>query len=139
MPSGWDVYYLVFLSAAMALLIPIALGGISLLFFPTGTTRTRRLPSADLEAAKEKPTQASLGSRVNIRFFLGINSALVLIALVLGAVPAATIIHSSADSGDTKRGLFALISIAGLASLGLFYSVIKGDLSWLKSFQGKDS
>ena len=27
--------------------------------------------------------------------------------------------------------------IAALASLGLLYSVVKGDLSWLKSFQGK--
>jgi hypothetical protein len=137
MPSGWDVYYLVFLSAAMALLIPIGLGGISLLFFPSGGSRKRRLPSADLEAARNPVTSDSVGNRVNVRFFLGVNAALVLIALVLGMIPVAAAIHSSADKHELLTCLFALVSLTALASLGLLYSVAKGDLSWLKSFQDK--
>jgi hypothetical protein len=139
MPSGWDVYYLVFLSAAMALLIPLGLGVISLIFFPQSRSKGRQLPSADAdaEAAKEAETHDSVGKRVNVRFFLGINAALVLIALVLGIIPSATAIHAGAERGELMRSLFALISIAALASLGLLYSVVKGDLSWLKSFQGK--
>jgi hypothetical protein len=139
MPSGWDVYYLVFLSAAMALLIPLGLGGISLLFFPSGRSRKRRLPSAELEAMQNYDPKDSVGNRVNVRFFLGVNAALVLIALVLGMIPTAAAIHQSADKGELLRSLFALVSITGLASLGLLYSVTKGDLSWLKSFQDKDT
>ena len=139
MPSGWDVYYLVFLAAAMALLIPLGLGGISLLFFPSGSTRKRRLPSADLEAAKAPQGSDSVGNRVNVRFFLGVNAALVLIALVLGTIPTAVAIHSSADKAEAIRNVFALVSIAGLTALGLLYSVIKGDLSWLKTFQNHSS
>jgi len=142
MPSGWDVYYLVFLSAAMALLIPIGLGGISLLFFPSGGLRKRRLPSADLEAARNPQGSDTVGNRVNVRFFLGVNAALVLIALVLGTIPIAAAIHANEDRHQLLLTLFALVSIGGLASLGLLYSVAKGDLSWLKSFQagpaGKD-
>src|SRR5579872_3817657 len=123
MPSGWDVYYLVFLSAAMALLIPLGLGGISLLFFPPGRSRKRRLPSAELDALQNYDPKDSVGNRVNVRFFLGVNAALVLIALVLGMIPTAAAIHHSADRGELLRSLFALVSITGLASLGLLYSV----------------
>ncbi len=137
MPSGWDVYYLVFLSAAMALLIPLGLGAISLVFFPGNRRLERQLPSADLEAAKEAQMHDAVGKRVNVRFFLGINAALVLIALILGIIPSATAIQAGAERGELMRSLFALITIAALASLGLLYSVVKGDLSWLKSFQGK--
>ncbi|HUP56095.1 MAG TPA: hypothetical protein VM598_01495 [Bdellovibrionota bacterium] len=121
----------------MALLIPLGLGVISLIFFPQSRSKGRQLPSADAEAAKEAETHDSVGKRVNVRFFLGINAALVLIALVLGIIPSATAIHAGAERGELMRSLFALISIAALASLGLLYSVVKGDLSWLKSFQGK--
>jgi hypothetical protein len=139
MPSGWDVYYLIFLSAAMALLIPLGLGGISLLFFPSGGSRKRRLPSADLEAAQNPQGTDTVGNRVNVRFFLGVNSALVLIALVLATIPTAVAIRASANREELLRNLFALVSIAGLASLGLLYSVVKGDLSWLKSYQAPPS
>ena len=77
MPSGWDVYYLVFLAAAMALLIPLGLGGISLLFFPSGSSRKRRLPSADLEAVRNPEGTDTVGNRVNVRFFLGVNLSLI--------------------------------------------------------------
>ena len=138
MPSGWDVYYLVFLSAAMALLIPLGLGGISLLFFPSGGSRKRRLPSADLEAAQNPVSKDTVGNRVNVRFFLGVNAALCLLALVLGMIPTAAAIHGSSDRHEILQALFALVSITALASLGLLYSVAKGDLSWLKSFQDKE-
>src|SRR5438128_182080 len=131
MPSGWDVYYLVFLSAALALLIPIGLAGISLLFSPGSGVRKRRLPSADQEAAIPVKLPEALGNRINIRFFLGVNSTLVLIALMLGLIPSATAIHANEESHELIRSLFAVISIGALASLGLLYSVAKGDLSWL--------
>src|SRR4051794_31598000 len=96
MPSGWDVYYLIFFSAAMALLIPIGLWGLSRLFFTGSKPRRRQLPSADMETDEESRGRQTLGNRVNVRFFLAVNASLVLIALILGIIPPAAAVRAGA-------------------------------------------
>lgn len=141
MPSGWDVYYIVFLSAGLALGIPAALTLVSLVV--SGGQRARKAvpafsPSDTPPAVSERGV---LGHKINTRIFLGANAALVLIALALALVPCVIDIHDLkpdhglGDEAVILRGLVAIVSVALFAAMGLLYAARKGDLSWLKSFQ----
>ena len=68
---------------------------------------------------------------MNPRIFLGANVSIVLIALALILIPFAVVITSP----YLLRGAFAVVSVAVLAGLGLFYASRKGDLNWLRSFE----
>jgi len=130
MPSSWDIYYVVFLSALLSLGIPAALGGISRLVTPKAQRRLKQ-PPQKVQAVQKN--QTLLGQRINVRFFLAINAALVLITLALMLIPCVATLHSS-DRSSILRGLISVVTIAGFAGLGLLYSARKGDMSWLGSF-----
>lgn len=139
MPSGWGVYYVVFLSALLALGIPAVLALLSHL------VSTRRAggskPGADAVLSAQQPIEldkSSLGRRMNTRFFLSANASLVLITLGLVLIPCAGILQPETGRAGILRGLIAIVSIAGVAALGLLYSARKGDLNWLNSFRGED-
>ena len=118
MNNSWDSYYVVFLSAF-----------ISFLFFHK---KQEKIPASQLEAIKLDRT--ILGQRINIRFFLATNAALLLITLALELIPCVTTLQSDNREGLGK-GLISIVTIAGFAVLGLLYSVRKGDMGWLSSFQ----
>ena len=129
MPSGWNVYYIVFLSALLALGIPAGLGILSSLLSP----RRKSRPAPHVTGPGQSFSDFK-GKRMNVRFFLAANASLALITLILALIPCASMAHEGVLPGEALRGLIAVISIAGFALLGLLYSTRKGDLSWLKSF-----
>jgi NADH:ubiquinone oxidoreductase subunit 3 (subunit A) len=119
----------VFLSALLALGVPASLAVISRLV-------SSRKPARNAETAKPAPSGRSmLDSRINARFFLGVNAALVLITISLGLIPVAGMLRPDSGAGTFMHALIAIISLALFSCLGLFYSSRKGDLSWIKSFQ----
>lgn len=138
MPSSWDVYYVVFLSALLALGVPAFLAAISFLVSPP-----RHRGGADSEAGahsrpagrEPSPGSAVLGSRINARFFLGVNASLLLISLALALIPCAGTLRSEVTDPVYARSLIAIISLASFAGLGLLYASRKGDLSWVGSIQ----
>ena len=135
MPSSWDVYYVVFLSAAIALGIPTTLALVSRWIFVNRDQRRAQGPAAP-HAKLALADRDRLGSRINARFFLSVNATLVLIALSLALIPCVGIIRNSdGDKAVSLRALLAIVTLAGLAGLGLLYSSRKGDLSWVASFQ----
>lgn len=125
----------------MALGVPILLGVCSYL-----VSTERRSAKKDLKKEQvHLPENSGLSGlsglndkRVNARFFLGMNAALVLIALVLALVPCAGMLEQSPDREVFLKGLVAIISIAAFAGLGLFYSSVKGDLSWISTYQKRE-
>lgn len=137
MANGWDVYYVVFLSAFLALGLPIVISFISM--STQIVTKKRRAPhpslkNADLEKGPFK--------RVNTRFFLGMNVASILLAMALILIPCAAALQmlATVSSGEGfVRGLVAIVSSGIFLSLGLFYSARKGDLNWLRSFRQPES
>lgn len=147
MPSSWDVYYVVFLSAVLALGIPAILAAISYLVSPRRRLKSGVAPLADKRSELASPegspfaltpveNRVALGRRINARFFLGVNASLVLITLVLALIPCAGMIQPrEVSSGVLLKGLIAIITIALFAILGLLYSARKGDLSWITSYQ----
>lgn len=142
MPSGWDVYYVVFLSAVVALGIPAALALISMLVSPGGRARPaapkreNELPGASLPVHEtESARESYLGRRINTRFFLSANAALILITLALILIPYVGTLRKDADKPALVRGLISIVTIAGFSALGLLYSARKGDLDWLQSFR----
>jgi NADH:ubiquinone oxidoreductase subunit 3 (subunit A) len=130
MNSSWDSYYVVFLSAILSLGIPATLAAISFVFFHKEKEKERKL----FKVHGAKPNRTILGQRINVRFFLAANAALILIVLALELVPCATTLQSDNREGLLK-GLISIVSLAGFAVLGLLYSVRKGDMGWLSSFQ----
>jgi len=133
MTSSWDSYYVLFLSAVLSLGIPASLAVISVLFFPSRKLKKAK-PAKGLVG---KSNRTILGQRINVRFFLAANAALVLITLVLALIPCATTLQTENREG-LITGLLAIITIAGFAVLGLLYSVRKGDMGWLSTYNEKE-
>ncbi len=159
LPSGWEIYYVVFLSALVALGIPLILGGVSWIF--ARRARVDQSNSSDFQLSSSPvPTVAplpmgpgapsassSLGRRINTRFFLSANAALVLITLALVLIPYASVLHggTAAEGADLAarrtvmiRGLISVVTISGLAALALLYAARKGDLNWLQTFRSPE-
>ena len=136
MPSGWDVYYIIFLSAFLALGIPAGLALISYLVSPQIKGRKQKQPDRynAVLADSTDVNQTILGQKLNARFFLGANASLVLITLMLILIPCVGMLQPGTDHEGLLRGLIAIVSISGFAALGLLYAARKSDLSWLKSF-----
>lgn len=135
MPSSWDVYYVVFLSALLALVIPLSLGAAAAAFTPRREKKSNKKPHA---LPSPNDHTIGLGQRINTRFFMGANAALLLIAMVLILIPCVATLSLAAGKAETLRGLLSVISIAAIIFLGLFYSSVKGDLSWLSSYRKDD-
>ncbi len=130
MISSWESYYIVFLSALLSLGIPAGLAVISYVFFPRSSWKRGKLHRGH----ESKQNRMTMGQRINVRFFLAANAALILITLALMLLPCATTLQSENREGVVK-GLISIITLAGFAALGLLYSVRKGDMGWLSSFQ----
>ncbi len=143
MPSGWEVYYIVFLSAALALGIPGVLGMIARLVSRSSsrseaTSRSSTLIKTHVQlqdALRKNPSH--LGNRMNGRFFLAINAGLVLMALALILIPCVGMLQPGTSATDLLKGVGAIVSVAAFSALGLFYSTKKGDLSCLETVRKK--
>jgi NADH:ubiquinone oxidoreductase subunit 3 (subunit A) len=141
--SGWDTYYIVFLSAILALAVPALMSALSWALDLKGSPapdKNREFQEKEATGLLERP-HGTLDHRMNTRFFLAANAALVIITLALALVPCISTFAPNAVAGSTGssfKGLIAVVSVATLAALGLLYSARKGDLSWLKTFQSED-
>src|SRR5690242_6120879 len=89
MPSGWDVYYVVFLSALLALAIPMTLAAISFFVSPQKTKQITPEKVLHEELARSRLAD----HRVNTRFFLAANAALILMTLILILIPCVGVLH----------------------------------------------
>ncbi len=128
--SSWDSYYVVFLSALLSLGVPASLAFASYLFCPKSGGSGGRV----FRPEKFKTNPILSGQRMNVRYFLAANAALILIALALELVPCVTTLNTNNRDGLVK-GLISIVTVAGFAILGLLYSVRKGDMGWQSTFQ----
>lgn len=126
MPSNWDVYYVVFLSAFLALGIPALIAFVAYVVFPR--LPMKRTLDHNLEVNHH------IGQHMNVRFFLGVQAAMLLLALALLLIPCAGTLQPGRSSLALLKGLIAIVSVALFAVLGLLYATRKGDLSWIRSF-----
>jgi NADH:ubiquinone oxidoreductase subunit 3 (subunit A) len=138
-PSGWEVYYVVFLSALLALTVPLVLHLVSSAISERATRPPEHAQNEGFSAWAEKTRQAephdSIGRRINTRFFLGTNAALVLLTLGLMLIPCVGAFHEiRAELGG--RALISILLLAGLSALALLYAARKGDLEWLRTVRG---
>jgi NADH:ubiquinone oxidoreductase subunit 3 (subunit A) len=135
--SSWDSYYIVFLSAILSLGIPASLGIISYLFFQKrqkGQKRHQGRAGGQNIASHSRPNRTLIGQKMNVRFFLAANAALILITLALELIPCVVTLQSQTQEGLVK-GLVSIITLSAFAVLGLLYSVRKGDMGWVSTFQ----
>jgi NADH:ubiquinone oxidoreductase subunit 3 (subunit A) len=128
-PSGWNVYYIVFLSGALSLAVPAVLAVFS--YFASSKTQSPSSQEASPRVEisfEENPTASS--KRTNPRAFVALNAALSLITLSLLILPCVVNLRSNA-----LLGLVCILSVCVMASLGLLYGIRKKDLDWLMSYR----
>jgi len=124
MASGWSTYYILFLTA----LILLALLGLPLLL------RAGSLFLVPRKLTSKNRAQEPWAGRLNIRFYLPIVIISILIIFSFSTIPVASSLARLGEVGDGLRLSAVAIMIMGLlfTSLGLFYAVKKGDLSWYR-------
>jgi NADH:ubiquinone oxidoreductase subunit 3 (subunit A) len=133
MNSTWESYYVLFLSSIMALGIPITLVLMSYLLGFSGRREKASVPLLDSAGAS-----IGFNQKINVRFFLAANAALILISLGIELIPCVTTIRCE-NPADVAKGLLAVTSLCAFASLGLTYSIRKGNMDWLTSeYMGKN-
>jgi hypothetical protein len=135
-PSGWSVYYIVFVAGALSLAVPVLMTLFS--FIASGIrpnlkagssgSKDRRSNPSSRPSDDENPTAA--GKRTNPRAFGGLNAALALLAMALLLLPC-TITLSS----NPILGLVCVLTLALMAALALLYGIRKKDLDWLSSYK----
>jgi len=128
-PSGWNVYYVVVLAGALALLLPLALWVVSRALSRGNPSRAAE-PTAAALIRSENPAES--GRRSNPRVFQALSAAFVLIVLALLMIPCAVTLPQS------MLGLVCILSLSFVAGLALLYGVRKRDLDWLRSWTSAD-
>lgn len=133
MTRAWDTYYVIFLSGFLALAFPILLGILSWVI----RGRKKRTDGVPIEATRVGQTETwKDGRKLNTRYFLAINVAIVLFGLSLVLIPMAASLDGMVQGGKKEeilKGLFGIVTVGGFLGLALFYASRKGDLGWLKS------
>jgi len=141
MSSGWDQYYMIFVSGAVACLLPFVITVNSLIIaWSRRDTSQRKIQTERKRDVSIGGTSSSANlseKRINTRFFLAVNVATVLMGMAILLIPCTSSIELfiKRNDGGIQPALFAVFSISVLLALGLFYSGRKGDLSWLKTYQ----
>lgn len=133
MPSGWGVYYVVFLSAVLALVIPAFLYVFSWLVRARNPANQGAVKPEAPETQKE--AERARSRRMNTRFFLGVNVALALMNAALILIPCVAMLHHFSGREGAERALASIVTITVFSALGLFYAARKGDMAWLRSFR----
>lgn len=135
MSKGWGVYYIVFLAGAVGLCFPAILAAFAWLLSPPDS---KRKYLAALTYRRKERIIGGDNRRINTRFFLAVNVASILLVLALMLVPCAAAFKEITESGSWRQmaaAVTVIVSVSCFLALSLFYSVRKGDLSWLKSFR----
>lgn len=135
MSKGWDVYYIVFLAGALGLVFPVVLGVFAWLLSPPDI---RKKYLSAIAFRRRERVIGGEGKRINTRFFLAVNVASVLLALSMILIPCTAAFRalvSEAEAGSALRPVIVILSVGGFLALSLFYSVRKGDLSWLRTYR----
>lgn len=133
MTRAWDTYYVIFLSGFLALAFPILLGALS---WAIRGRKREADPVAPEDLRFERTETWKDGRKLNTRYFLAINVAIVLFGLSLVLIPMAASLDGLVHGGDREeilKGLFGIVTVGGFLGLGLFYASRKGDLGWLRS------
>jgi NADH:ubiquinone oxidoreductase subunit 3 (subunit A) len=133
-PSGWNVYYIVFVAGALSLVVPALLALLSYLFSARRDPAALRSSLAHRARAAEESNPSAPEKRTNPRAFIALSSALVLFAMALLILPCVVTLSSS-----PALGLISIVSVCSFAGLGLLYGIRKGDLDWLLSFNAEKS
>jgi NADH:ubiquinone oxidoreductase subunit 3 (subunit A) len=130
-PSGWSVYYIVFVAGALSLAVPVLMTLFS--FIVSGSSRRGfkpRTPGQRPSKPSDDENPTAAGKRTNPRAFGGLNAALALIAMALLLLPCTITL-----SANPILGLLCVLALSVMAVLALLYGIRKKDLDWLSSYK----
>lgn len=126
MSSGWEVYYVIFLSGAFALIFPLVLSLVSRFFAP------RSVPRKPARSQKADPVQ---GRFLQTKFYLVFNASTLLLVMAFVLIPCVVTFQELLGEPGAREllqyGVFIILSVSILISIALLYAVRKGDLTWL--------
>jgi len=121
MPSSWPFYSFAIIAAMLGILVPIGVGALA----------RRLIATRVIPASETIPVERSrIGTRVNLRFFIGLSVASLILCEIFLFLP---VVAGFSTSDGPFPGLWVLLTLLSFSVVGLFYSVRKGDLSWQKT------
>ena len=137
MRDGWNTYYLLLLASFLSLSFPAGLILISrsLSGSNKGGNRGRQFDKITPVSDDARPWHKT-EKKTNARFFLALNSGIILIVMGLVLIPAVAIFRELAIGNAKDLLLRAMIIVflsCGVMITGLLYASRKGDLNWIRS------
>lgn len=141
--NGWATYSSIFLAAGVALLLPLGLAAVSVIarWRPNKNLRSEvntskvghREHAIDLRESK-----VSAAQRMNTRYFLGVNVAMLVSIGLLVLIPLMSFSRErEVGAVEILFGALSILACLTWSGLGLAYATQKGDLDWLRSFGDK--
>ncbi|MGK5089841.1 hypothetical protein WDW86_20000 [Bdellovibrionota bacterium FG-2] len=94
----------------------------------------RRAQNAKKNNQARPVVRSLLGRRINVRFYLSANAALIFVTLSFGFVPCVGAIQKESERMDVVAAIVSLCCLGVFSGVGLLYAIRKGDLSWLRSY-----
>jgi NADH:ubiquinone oxidoreductase subunit 3 (subunit A) len=135
----WSAYSVVFVSAATALMAPLFLSALARAFSYRYRVSLKRpgIPG-DLISTREMESREQIrGQRLNTRYFLAMNIAVVLSGALFIIIPVAAAYRDINEPVFRARAAAVLLSTLGLVAVSAVYASKKGDLEWLTTFRGE--
>lgn len=135
--NSWGAYSVIFVAAGAAMLLPLGLEAVSALVRQGRSEKGKN--SLKPSAHGEEPKAQAVTERMNTRYFLGINIAMLVSFGLLVLIPLMSFSREkAANRSDLFFGVLGILATLFWAGLGLAYAVRKGDLDWLRHFSKED-
>lgn len=140
-PSGWNIYWILFFSAAITLLLPSLARVFSRFFLhrkkPGTQNSYERPPNEKLTAAiqKQKVQEAEtfVGRKILIRSLISVTLALFFFSLILMLGPLVGLLQPEVGTVIVFRTFFCILSVSLLGLVAVVYATRKGNTWWSNS------
>ena len=139
-PSGWNIYWILFFSAALTLLLPLMARGFSRSFRRRerpGAQSHQSRPNEKLAAAirkqKAQETETFIGRKILIRSLTSVTLSLFFFSLVLILGPLVGLLQPEAGLNIVLRAFFCIMSASLVGLVAVVYATRKGNTWWNNS------
>jgi NADH:ubiquinone oxidoreductase subunit 3 (subunit A) len=131
--NNWGAYSVIFLAAGAAMLLPLGLEAVSALVRQGRPEESKGALKPSLSGDEQRLVSAT--ERMNTRYFLGINIAMLVAFGLLVLIPLMSFSREkAAGRSDLFFGVLGILATLFWAGLSLAYAVRKGDLDWLRHY-----
>lgn len=144
-PSGWNIYWILFFSAALTLLLPLLVSALSR-FFRRRENQLAQIETnehslhthneklmAVIQKQRDQEAETFIGRKILIRSLTSVTVALFFFSLVLLLGPLVGLLQPEAGASIVIRTFFCILSVSLLGLVAVVYATRKGNTWWSNS------